>query len=206
MPRALTSADFRLFLGQSGMGKSTLMRFQASGARRVLIHDPNGEAAWGACGVAVSDRGELARAMQARTWSIVWRGSQAARSEADMIAAYEWANRCALAAGDALVLWDEVDRFTTAGRLPPAAYEMVNAGRHRGLRVFAASRRIRRVSRDLSANAGRVLICRMREPGDLAWVKAAVSVEAARAAPTLPPYSFLDCREGGFTVKKAPFR
>ena len=182
------------------------MRHQAAGARRVVIHDPNGERDWAACGVIVTDRAELARAMGARAWVVVWRGAMGARSEAEAAEAFEWGNRCALAAGDALILWDEVDRFTTPGRLPPFAYEMVNAGRHRGLRVFAASRRVRRVSRDLSANAGRIMVARMTEPGDLAWIKATMGDGAARAVPTLPPFHFLDWRETEARVKKAPFR
>ena len=206
MARALTAPDFRLFLGKSGSGKSSLMRHQAAGARRLLIHDPNGEAAWAACGVVVHDRAQLAGAMQARTFALVWRGAQLARGEGEAVQAFEWANRCALAAGDILVLWDEVDRFVTPGRLPPAAYEIVNAGRHRGVRVFAASRRVRRVSRDLSANAGRIMVARMTEPGDLVWIRATMGEGAARQAPTLAPFHFLDWRETDCRVKKAPFR
>ena len=206
MVRALTAPDFRLFLGKSGSGKSSLMRHQASGAARLLIHDPNGEPAWSACGAVITDRAGLARAMMAPRFALVWRGAQSARSEAEAVESFEFANRCALAAGGVLVLWDEVDRFTTPGRLPPFAYEMVNAGRHRGCKVFAASRRVRRVSRDLSANAGRVLVARMTEPGDLAWIRATMGAEAARQVPTLAPWHFLDWRETEARIKKAPFR
>lgn len=206
MPRALTTPDFRLFLGKSGSGKTTLMRHQAAGARRLLIHDPNGEAGWGACGVAIADRAQLAQAMAGRAWVVVWRGAMVARGEADAVAAFEWANRCALAAGDVLVIWDEVDRFVQPGRLPPAAYEMVNAGRHRGVRIYAASRRVRRVSRDLSANAGRIMVARMTEPGDLSWIRATMGASAAEQAPRLPAFHFLDWSETRLAVKKAPFR
>ena len=206
MARALTAPDFRLFLGKSGSGKSSLMRFQAAGASRVLIHDPNGEAAWAQCGAVIADRAGLARAMMAARFAVVWRGAQAARGDQDAVAAFEFANRCALAAGGCLVLWDEVDRFVTPGRLPPAAYEMVNAGRHRGCRVFAASRRVRRVSRDLSANAGRIMIARMTEPSDLAWIKGTMGADAAAQAPRLAPFHFLDWKETETRIKKAPFR
>lgn len=206
MPRPLTAPDFRLFLGKSGSGKSSLMRHQAAGAARVLIHDPNGESAWAQCGVVVNDRATLAKSMMAPRFAVVWRGAQLARSEAESVSAFEFANRCALAAGNTLVLWDEVDRFTNPGRLPAFAYEMVNAGRHRGCRVFAASRRVRRVSRDLSANAGRVMVARMTEPGDLAWIKATMGAEAAAQAPRLPPFHFIDWKETETRIKKAPFR
>lgn len=206
MPRSLTAPDFRLFLGKSGSGKSYLARYQAQGARRLLIHDPNGEDAWQDGAIVVHDRAGLVAAMRGRSWRICWRGAVAARGDADMRDAFEWANRCALAAGDALVIWDEVDRFTDAGRLPPAAYAMVNAGRHRGLRVFACSRRIRRISRDLSANAGRIMLFRMTEPGDLRWVRDTMGDEAARLAPVLPERNALDWTEQKVKQKKSPFR
>jgi hypothetical protein len=204
--RALTAPDFRLFLGKSGSGKSSLMRHQASGAKRLLIHDPNGEAAWAQCGVVIFDRAMLAACMMAPRFSITWRGAHVARGEREAVEAFEFANRCALAAGNTLVLWDEVDRFTTPGRLPPYAYEMVNAGRHRGCKVFAASRRVRRVSRDLSANAGRIMVARMTEPSDLAWLKNTMGGEAALQAPRLAPFHFIDWRETETRIKKAPFK
>lgn len=206
MPRSLTAPDFRLFLGKSGSGKSYLARFQAGSARRLLIHDPNGEDAWSEGAAVIHGRAELVEAMRARSWRICWRGAVAARGDEEMREAFEWANRAALAAGDCLVIWDEVDRFTDAGRLPPAAYQVVNAGRHRGVRVFACSRRVRRVSRDLSANAGRIVVFRMTEPGDLRWVRDTMGEEAARLAPRLPERAALDWTEQEVKQKKSPFR
>jgi len=206
MPRSLASPDFRLFLGKSGSGKSYLARHQAAGARRLLIHDPNGEDAWADGALVIYSRAELVEAMRARAWRICWRGAVAARGDAEMREAFEWANRAALAAGDCLVIWDEVDRFTDAMRLPPAAYAMVNAGRHRGVKVFACSRRVRRVSRDLSANAGRIVVFRMTEPGDLRWIRDTMGDEAARLAPALPERAALDWTEQQVKKKISPFR
>jgi len=206
VPRRLDAPDFRLFLGKSGSGKSYLARYQAGPAKRLLIHDPNAEAAWAEGARVIYSRAELATAMQARAWRICWRGAVAARSEAEMRDAYEFANRCALAAGDVLVIWDEVDRFTDAGRLPPAAYQMVNAGRHKGVRIFACSRRVRRVSRDLSANAGRIIVFRMSEPGDLHWIRDTMGAEAAASAPRLPERTALDWTELNVKQKISPFR
>lgn len=208
MPRRLDAPDFRLFLGKSGSGKSTLARYQARGARRLLIHDPNAEASWAEGASVVYGRAELVEAMRGRAWCICWRGAVAARGEAEARDAFEWANRAALAAGDALIIWDEVDRFTDAGRLPPHAYTMVNAGRHRGLRVFACSRRVRRVSRDLTANAGRIVVFQMTEPGDLAWIRNAMGADAAAMAPRLDfaRREALDWSEREVKKKISPFR
>lgn len=206
MPKPLASPDFRLFLGKSGSGKSYLARHQASGAKRLLIHDPNAEEAWSDGATVIYDRPGLIAAMGGRSWRICWRGAVSARGDKEMREAFEWANRAALAAGDCLVIWDEVDRFTDAGRLPPAAYQMVNAGRHRGLKVYACSRRVRRVSRDLSANAGRVMLFRMTEPGDLRWVHDTMGAAAAEKAPILGERVALDWTDREVKEKKSPFR
>ena len=172
----------------------------------MLVVDPNAEAAWAVGGSAIYDRAELVEAMRAKAWRIAWRGSIAASSQAAKVEAFEWANRCALAAGNCLVVWDEVDMFTDHGRLPPAAYRMVNAGRHSGLRVFACARRPYRLAPDLRANAGRIMAFRMEEPGDLAWMKAKMGRAADQLA-GLAEYHALDWTDSGLVkVKKSPFR
>lgn len=206
MPTPLTRADFRLFLGKSGQGKSTLARFQAAQAPRVVIHDPNGEEAWAGGAVVVYDRAALVAQMRAPRFRICWRGSIGASTPEERVDAFEWANRVTLARGDTLAVWDEVDMFTTHGRLPPHAYRMVNAGRHVGLRVFACARRPYRLPMDLRANAGRIMAFRMEEPSDLAWMRAKMGADAA-ALPGLAQYVALDWTDSG-TVKqrKSPFR
>jgi hypothetical protein len=196
--------DFRLFLGKSGSGKTWLALRQARGARRVLIHDPNGEDQSAAGAVPIYDPAGLAEAMAAPRWRIAWRGAMAATDDAAKVAAWEHANRCALAAGNCLVIWDEVDFFTTAGRLPPYAYRIVNAGRHVGLRVFACARRAYRLPRDLSANANRIIAFRMTEPRDVRYL-ADVMGEAASQLPALGEREALDWTEAGTARKKSPF-
>lgn len=119
--------------------------------------------------------------------------------------AFEFANRCALAAGDMLVVWDEVDRFSTAAKMPPAAKRIVNAGRHVGLRLFACSRRPYMMNRDLTALATRMAIFRTTEPRDLRYFADYVGA-AAENVPGLEAYHALDWTEHGAAVKKSPFR
>lgn len=205
--KALTSPDFRLFLGKSGSGKSYLARHQSRGAPRVLIHDPNGEpgAAEGADLVTADARAVLERMKAGGGWRITWRGALAATSEGGKVEAFELANRLSLAAGDHLILWDEVDMVTQPGRLPPYAYRIVNAGRHARLRVFACARRPYRLSRDLSANAGRIVAFRMTEPRDLRFMRDVMG-EAADGLPGLREREALDWTETSVKRKMSPFR
>lgn len=206
MPRRLERPDNRLFLGKGGSGKSYLARHQLAGASRVLIHDPNGEPAWAEGARVIYSRAELAEAMQARSWRIAWRGSQAARSEPEKIDAFEWANRCAIAAGDAVVVWDEADFFMGPARVPPNAYRIINAGRHHGLRIFACARRFRAIPRHLSANSQRIIVFRSTEPSDLKWVEQVMTREVAVMVPVLKEREAVDWSERTVKRKISPFR
>jgi hypothetical protein len=206
MPGRLASPDFRLFLGKSGSGKSFLARHQVGSAARVLICDPNGEPAWAEGAAVVHDRGELVQAMRGPRWRIAWRGMIGGRGAEGVTEEWEWANRCALAAGDCLVVWDEVDMCVPTGRLPQHGYRIVNAGRHVGVRCFACARRPYRLPRDLSANAGRIVAFRMTEPRDLRYLAEVMGEGAAGQLPGLGEYQAMDWREGGAKVKKSPFR
>jgi hypothetical protein len=207
MPRRLSKPDFRLFLGKGGSGKSTLARHQIGDAPRVLICDPNGETSWAEGADVIDERADLARAAMTPRWRICWRGMIGAKSPAETREAWDWANRVALAAGDCLIVWDETDILCAGGALPQAAYRIVNAGRHSGVRLYACARRPYRLPRDLSANAARLIVFRSTEPRDLAYLREVIGEEAAARLPHLAPYHALDWTETG-TVKekKSPFR
>lgn len=170
----------------------------------MLIHDPNGEAIHARGAIVTSDRGQLLELLvRPGPVRVCWRGAVLQDREG-RLSAFEWANRCAMAAGGLLVIWDEVDRFTEGGRLTPAADVMVNAGRHRGLRVFACARRPYRVARDVTANATRIIAFSTTEPRDIAYLEDHIG-QAARQLATLPRFHALDWTEAGASVKKAPF-
>ena len=196
--------DLRLYLGKSHSGKTTLALHQARTARRLLVHDPVGDDRWGLQWTVTSDRAELLDTLaQPGAVRCAWRGAFTANSERERLAAFEWANRCAWACGNLTILWDELDTFTERG-LPPVAYRIVNAGRHRALAVYACSRRPFRVPRDVSANAGRIICFRMTEPRDVQYLEA-IAGDVARQVPQLWRFHALDWTEYGSIVRVAPF-
>ena len=191
-----------MFFGKSGSGKSSLALHQLARAPRVLIHDPNCEPAHAKRALVIEDRAQLIRAVEIPgRVRICWRGVVTMGD-----AAFEWANRCAWAGEGFAVFWDEVDRFVKAGRmLPPYAYKLVNAGRHRRCSIFAASRRPCTVGRDLTAAATRIMAFRITGPTDIEYLADFMGKEVAAGLPGLADFTALDWTEAGATEKKSPF-
>lgn len=193
--------DCRVFLGKSGSGKTTLALYQLRKAGRVLIHDPTGQPALAERAIVATERAHLVElvAIPGKV-RICWRG-YASIAPRD---AFEWANRCALAGQGFAVLWDEVDFAVGSQRLPDAAYRIVNAGRHRGLRVFACSRRPFRVPRDLTAAATRICAFRITGPTDVDYLRPFLGPAADRL-PHLPDFTALDWTEERAAERKSTF-
>lgn len=201
----LNRADVRAYLGKTSSGKSTLARHQAKAFSRVLVFDPNGEDEWAEGAILCAHREYLVNlCRRPGPLRICWRSEGLKAGDVDH---FEWANRCALAAEDLVVVWDEVDLYTTPGTLPPYAKRIVNAGRHAGLRLFALCRRPHMMNRSLSAQANRIMAFRSTEPRDLAYFRDHLGPEAAAAIPGLADYHAVDWTDtAGWSVKKSPFR
>jgi len=197
----LDAADIRLCLGKTSSGKSTLARFWMKRERRVLICDPNGEDAWAEGAHVTVDRAELVDLVSRKgRMRICWRGVMTGG-----IPDFEWANRCAWAGEDFWLVWDEVERFVEAGRLPPEADKLVQAGRHRGCRIVACTRRPYLMPRLITSQANRMAVFRTTEPRDLDYFARYVG-EVVKQVPNLPDYHAVDWTEHGATVKKSPFK
>lgn len=192
--------DQTLILGRGGKGKTTLALAWTRARPRVLIFDPNGEAAHAAGAVVVDDPARLVQLVRDMgRFRICWRGFATMGGEA-----FEWGNRVALAAEHLTLFWDEVDRFT-GSHPPPAAELVINAGRHRNLAVIACSRRPARVPRDLTANASRIVAFGSQEPSDLDYLRTFMGSEASAAVPGLAAFHAVDWTEAAWSVKKSPF-
>lgn len=194
-----------LLLGRGGQGKTHLALHLLRSERRVILCNPNGEAAHRAGTRAVcTTPAELVRCCRPPTFRVCWEGwRNAALAPGE---AFRWCCRVALAVGNVTVFWDEADRFLAPAVRPPEAMVLINSGRHYGVGIVAASRRAARVPRDLSANASRIIVFRTTEPADLQWLREAVGREAAAGLPTLPQWHCLDWHEaGGMSVRKSPF-
>lgn len=204
MAKATTKKkDIRVFLGKGERGKSYLMRHQMKPEKRLLIFDPNAEEEYAEGAVVCETKADLVAALKDKgAFKICWRGFVTMGK-----AAYEFGNRAALAAGNCLVMWEEVDRFIGPSdlRQSPYADKIINAGRHWGVRVFAAARRAARVPRDLTANATRIIIFQSDENADIRYVRDRCGEEWAAQLPSLPQYHAIEYTDAETRLKKSPF-
>lgn len=202
----MDAPDNRVFLGLGGSGKTFLARYQADlVSARVLIFDPAGDDNnTNGCHVVTDRRQLLELLVRPGPFKVCWRAVHHAESEAELSAAFDWANRCAWAAGNMVLIWDEAD-FLTKGRLIGKAYPIVHAGRHRDLRLFACSRRPAGLPRDLTGNATRFLLFKIEEPLDLEYLRPRIGRDVALELPRLVPRQAFDRHAGRLELKPTPF-
>lgn len=197
--------DNRLFLGVGGSGKSFLMRHQLQGFPRYLIHDVagGGEDANKVLGDVIEDQAHLVeRLMLPGPCRIIWRGVGAMGD-----AAFEWANEAAWHAANMVVVWEEIDGFTDAGKMPHWCHRLVHEGRHRQIRTFAVSRAPHMIPRNLTRNVTRICTGRITEPRDIKWFEQKLGDrETVNRIPGLADRQFLDWTEGKPQIRQSPFK
>lgn len=197
----LPKPDNRIYLGVGGSGKSFLALHHSYAFDRVLICDPTGQDEFEEYAIVTEDQAELvelfSRPGEVR---VCWRGFASMGKDA----AFDWANRVTKAAGNMLILWDEADLFMHPAHMPESAYYLWNMGRHRGVSVFATSRRPARLARDCTANLSRAAIFATQEPGDLKYLKEFMGPSVANV-PGLPRFSAVDWTPEAAAVKKSPY-
>lgn len=198
--------DNRTYLGMGGSGKTFLALHQAAlTSNRVLIFDPNGEDQNAAGAHVVTERRQLLELLvRPGPVRVCWRGVHHAESEEELEAAFDWANRCAWAAGNLVLVWDEADRLT-GGRLRGKAYAIVHSGRHRDLRLFTCSRRPAGLPRDLTGNTQRFLLFQIEETLDLEYLRPRIGRQVTLELPTLKPRQAYDRQDGRLELKASPF-
>lgn len=201
----MSNADIRVALGRTSSGKSYLLRFQLADHRRVVIFDPNREAA-NAIGATVCETpSQLYNVLKAGGDFRVCYRAFPRTNEAEDLAAFDLANRMIYAVGNLTVMWEEID-FFCARNLHGAAYPIIHAGRHRGLKVFAAARRPANVPRDLTSQASRLICFNFSEPNDLKYVAEYMGRKAAETVASAPARHAVDWSPAGWKLKKSPFR
>lgn len=197
----LPKPDNRIYLGVGGSGKSFLALHHSYAFERVLICDPTGQDEFEEYALVTDDPAELVELFSGEgAIRACWRGT----TTMGKAEGFDWCNRVAKAAGNMLIVWDEADLFMSPSHMPETAYWLWNMGRHRGLSVFATSRRPARLARDCTANLSRAAVFATQEPGDIKYLKEFMGTSVAQV-PGLPRFSAVDWTPEAASVKKSPY-
>ncbi len=130
--------SLRAYIGATGSGKGVSIRdhLKKEKAQRLVVWDPLRE--YGAFGRYVSTIPELCAALKGERFAVCfWPGA-----EVDAFAAkFDLFCRAVFAAGNCTVHIEELADVTTPSHAPPSWRRITKQGRHRGLRVIAATQR-----------------------------------------------------------------
>ena len=204
--KSFPKPDNRLYVGEGGLGKSTLARYHLAKFPRQLRFNYTGEPENREGAIVVTDKLELIDRLKlahpTKPIKICWEGFIPLGDAK----AFDWANRAAWGAGNLALFWDEIDNFETPGWMPESAYKIVHHGRHRRLRTFAIARGARDVARRHTKNCQRICAARTMEDTDIRAVNR-LGKEWIAKLPGLPEYKFIDWYSQGkqTRIKKAPF-
>ncbi len=130
--------SLRAYIGATGSGKGVSIRehLKREKAQRLVVWDPLRE--YGAFGKYVTTIADLCAALKADRFAVCfWPGA-----EVDAFAAkFDLFCRAVFAAGNCTVHIEELADVTTPSHAPPSWRRITKQGRHRGLRVIAATQR-----------------------------------------------------------------
>lgn len=188
--------DVRLYVGRGGSGKTALMRHHLKNEKRIIILDANGEPEYAAMCEIVTTPSDLIEAVRKKTFKVAVRvpfGS-------DPKSMFDIACNCAWAAENCVIVWEEVHTYRIGSALPKIGESLVNQGRHRRVRVWAATRRPINL-RTLTASCTAIYAFPTTEPNDLSFYDDLMGTGAGDAAKTAGQYSYLQWTEKGYAVQ-----
>ena len=181
----------RTILGHKGYGKTTLVKTKVMEERRtrgrVLVVDTMAEFADVTLRVNLRDAARYMR-NDGFALSVVIMAED--EDALDDVCALAWNTR------DMLVVLDEASRWQTPSYIPSALRRLLSYGRHAELDQIYSARRPTELHR-LSTSECDFLDCfAMREPRDLAYLRAYISEDVAATVQRLPHFSYVEYSTG----------
>lgn len=130
--------DLRAYIGATGSGKGVSVREHLKAAKpaRLVVWDPLRE--YGQFGRYVTNIPDLCKALASQKFAVCfWPGDKVE----DFAAKFDLFCRAVFSAGNCTVHIEELADVTTPSHAPPSWRRISKQGRHRGLRVIAATQR-----------------------------------------------------------------
>lgn len=180
--------------GKKGSGKTTWLRRAYAKERRLIVVDPLGEHAVG--GVAKGRREALLRVValgRADPGELCRVSLRVTHRDADEVLRACFALQPGGRVGadperEWCIVVDEADMVSAPGDKMTGMDILVNYGRHIYSKLYLATRRPHRLSRDATANADVFVLFRTHEPRDVKWVQDALGPARAEEVRKLRPF------------------
>ncbi|MBN9407622.1 MAG: hypothetical protein J0H69_00605 [Burkholderiales bacterium] len=170
--------DVRAYIGSTGSGKGVSIRdhLKAVKAKRLLVWDPLDE--YGAfCKLKTRDLAAVAQAMKAPAFTISYFPGPNAKLYEER---FDMFCRLAFAAGDLHMLVEELSNVTSPSYAPASWQRCTTQGRHRRLRIIAASQRPAQVDKDFFGNCTYIRCFALRYPADRKAMAGGMNVPLAQ--------------------------
>ena len=197
-------------IGASGSGKSAWIKQQLAERppSRLLVWDPQGE--YGKFGRVFTDRVKLIGYVRAAPeFAAVY---QPGDRLSEYAARFDWLCRLAYALGDLVLVVEELADVTTASWAPDSWSVVTRKGRHKALRIVAASQRPAKVDKDFFGNCTLIHCGRLNFRPDLVTMAGVLGVEVERLG-ALPELAYVErnmasgaTREGTLKLRKPAAR
>lgn len=171
--------DIRAYIGATGSGKGVSIRehLEASKPARLLVWDPLHE--YGSFARPVSDLASVAQAAKAKTFAVAYSPGADPSGFRERFALF---CRIAFAAGNLTMLVEELADVTSPSFAPMEWRRCTTQGRHKGLRIVAASQRPAQVDKQFLGGCTYIRCFTLRYPADRAAMAGAMSVPLAQIA------------------------
>lgn len=165
--------DIRAYIGATGSGKGVSIRehLRASKPDRLLVWDPLNE--YGLFARPVRTLAAMVQAMQAPTFAVAFAPGEDPKTFPDKFALF---CRAAFAAGNLTMLVEELADVTSPSHAPLAWRRCTTQGRHKGLRMIAASQRPAQVDKQFLGGCTYIRCFTLRYPQDRTAMAGAMSV------------------------------
>lgn len=171
--------NIRAYIGATGSGKGVSVREHLDRAKpaRLLVWDPLGE--YGGYAQKVTTLEAVVKAMKSKRFAVAYFPGNNPKEFAKRFAMF---CRAAFAAGDLTLLVEELADVTSPSFAPLEWRRCTTQGRHRGLKIIAASQRPAQVDKQFLGGCTYIRCFTLRFPPDRAAMAGAMDVPRADIA------------------------
>lgn len=155
-----------LVLGKKGYGKSSLVKSVIKDLKRLIVFDYLQEYEGEDFITNPKDLIKILQKKKKGNFKLIYRPSH----QIEIDDHFDFFSRICFEIENYTLVLEEVDLVSAAGRMPEGLKKIINYGRHRGINVYALSRRAHMVPRDISANSDSIISFNQQEPRDVKYL------------------------------------